>query len=475
MYNDEKNLYHYTYRRDDSGTAGEPTLRQELYRQQTADSWRSVQEMKPVKKNRLGLKITALALVCALFGGAAGGGAVYLAMDRGASGGSPTIQSAGDRTPVLDQGKQPSSTLTVNRVDGLTLMTDAEVYAANVNSVVAISTSGQVSNGWTTRTASGAGSGFILTADGYIATNYHVIEDADRVQVTLYSGETYEAKIINGEEDYDVAVIKIEAENLQPVTFGDSTKLNVGDRVLAIGNPLGTLTFSQTGGMVSSVNRAIDVEGVPFNMIQTDASINPGNSGGPMFNQYGQVVGIVSAKYTSTSSGDNAEGLGFAIPINDVSAIIQDIMTNGYVANRAYLGAQFQSMTESMASQFRYEVTTGVFINYVEPDGPAASAGLRMGDVIIEVDGTEVKTLADFTLAKKKFSAGDTAQLKVYRLDGETTVTVTWGETPAEDLATGSGSGSDNSGNSGQDYFGGGNGYMDPNDFFRYFFGNRYW
>ena len=231
-------------------------------------------------------------------------------------------------------------------------MTDAEVYAANVNSVVSINvtgTSGYNFFGQPVQTAS-AGSGFVLTTDGYIVTNYHVVENAETVKVTMYNGDEYDARYVGGDEDYDIAVIKVEASDLQAVTLGDSERLNVGDHVLAIGNPLGELTFSMSGGMVSSVNRAINVDGTPFNMIQTDASINHGNSGGPLFNSFGEVVGIVSAKLESTSSGSSVEGLGFAIPINDVISMIQDIMTNGYVTNKAYLGATVGTLTQSMAN-----------------------------------------------------------------------------------------------------------------------------
>ena len=303
MYNDERNLYHYTYRKDGSETAPPP-----------ADNYQPiqgpVQEMKPVRKNRIGLKITALALSCALLGGGVGGGVVWAALGRGADTQQTTLgaPAPGSGTaPSEDRGSSAPSTVNVNRVNGQTLLTDKEVYDANVDSVVSINTTGTAisSNGFwrTQQPTAGAGSGFVLTPDGFIATNYHVIDGAETVKVAFCNGDTYDAEIIGGEEDYDIAVIKVEAENLKPVTMGDSTQLSVGDRVLAIGNPLGELTFSMTGGMVSSVNRAINVEGVPFNMIQTDASINPGNSGGPMFNQYGQVVGIVSAKYTNTASG----------------------------------------------------------------------------------------------------------------------------------------------------------------------------
>lgn len=472
MYNDENNLYHYSYRRDGDG----PTLGQQLYHQETG---RTVKELKPVKKNRIGLKITVLALVCALIGGAVGSGGMYWAMARFNGAGQNESLIAGepaasdrDEAPTLNEGGVPASTVKLQTVDGVTALTDAEVYAANVNSVVSINTTG--TSGYNifnqpVQSAS-AGSGFILTADGFIATNYHVIDGANKVTVTLYGGESYEARIVSGEEDYDVAVLKIDAENLQPVSIGDSTLLNVGDHVLAVGNPLGELTFSMTGGMVSCVNRAINVDGTPFNMIQTDASINPGNSGGPMFNQYGQVVGIVTAKYSSTSSGENAEGLGFAIPINDVFAIIKDIMTNGYVANRPYLGITPISMTEQMAAQYHYSISKGVFISYVEEGTAADKAGLRVNDVITKVDNTEIATYDDLVLAKRSYSAGDTATLTVYRQGEILTVRITWGAAPVEENAQAE------TGNNQQDNGQYGNGYyMNPNDLFNYFFGNRYW
>lgn len=202
-----------------------------------------------------------------------------------------------------------------------------------------------------------------------------MVENAETVKVTMYNGDEYDARYVGGDEDYDIAVIKVEASDLQAVTLGDSERLNVGDHVLAIGNPLGELTFSMSGGMVSSVNRAINVDGTPFNMIQTDASINHGNSGGPLFNSFGEVVGIVSAKLESTSSGSSVEGLGFAIPINDVISMIQDIMTNGYVTNKAYLGATVGTLTQSMAQQYSYDISKGAFVYSVEENGPCGQAG----------------------------------------------------------------------------------------------------
>ena len=458
MYNDEENLYHYSYQKDSGqqGTSGSSVDDQLNSFQYHSGPQQPVQEMKPVKKNHVGLRVTALALCCALLGGAVGGGVAYYAGNR-----------PGETS--VNVSSRPATQVSVNTVDGKNAMSDAEVYAAGVNSVVSINvtgTSGTNFFGQAVQTAS-AGSGFILTKDGYIVTNYHVVKDGETVKVTLYNGDEYEAKYVGGDEDYDIAVIKVEAADLQPVTLGDSGSLNVGDHVLAIGNPLGELTFSLSGGMVSCVNRAINVDGTPFNMIQTDTSINPGNSGGPLFNQYGEVVGIVSAKYSSTGN-ESVEGLGFAIPINDVFAMIQDIMTNGYVTNKPYLGVTAGTMTEQMAAQYRYDITSGVFIYSVEEDSAADQAGLKMGDVITKVDGTAITSMEDLTVAKKQYSAGDTCTLTVYREGQETTVELTWGAVPADQQSNVS------SEEQTQDNSQSGNGYMNPNDLFNYFFGNRY-
>ena len=458
MYNDEENLYHYSYQKENQpGTSGSSVDDQLNSFQYHSGPQQPVQEMKPVKKNRTGLKVTALALCCALLGGAVGGGVVHFAENQ------PGQTS-------VNVSSRPATHVSVNTVDGKTAMTDAEVYAAGVNSVVSINvtgTSGTNFFGQPVRTAS-AGSGFVLTKDGYIVTNYHVVKDGETVKVTMYNGDEYEAKYVGGDEDYDIAVIKVEAQDLQAVTLGDSSSLNVGDHVLAIGNPLGELTFSMSGGMVSCVNRAINVDGTPFNMIQTDASINPGNSGGPLFNQYGEVVGIVSAKYSSTGN-ESVEGLGFAIPINDVLAMIQDIMTNGYVTNKPYLGVTAGTMTEQMAAQYRYDVTSGVFIYSVEEDGAAAKAGLKMGDVIVKVDDTDITSMEDLTVAKKQYSAGDTCTLTIYREGQETTVELTWGAVPEDQQSNISSQ--DQQTQNGSQY---GNGYTNPNDLFNYFFGNHF-
>jgi len=212
------------------------------------------------------------------------------------------------------------------------------------------------------------------------------------------------------------------------------------------------------------------VDGTPFNMIQTDASINPGNSGGPLFNSYGEVVGIVSAKYSASANGDTVEGLGFAIPMNDVFAMMEDIMTNGYVTSKPFLGITPMSMTEQMAVQYRFTVTKGVFVCSVEEDSAADDAGLQMGDVITKVDDIEISDIKELNAAKKKYSAGDTSTLEVYR-DGQTiSVSITWGATPVENQAAAQQQ-QETQNNQGNQYPYNGGEYNPFEDLFRYFYG----
>ena len=418
-YEDENNLYHYSYRKGDKVE----NVRDVDYTEvpntaATADPW---EEKKP-KKNRLGLKIAALALACALIGGAAGAGITHHA-----------TTSAHGSTQIEVSDRQVAEVRQV-KVDGKQQLTMPEVYAANVNSVVSINVSTTTNVFGRTTESAASGSGFFITKDGYILTNYHVIEGASTVKVTAYDGTTYDAAVIGGDEDYDIAVIKVEGTNFQPVVIGKSGSVQIGETVAAVGNPLGELTFSMSQGIVSCVNRAINVDGTPFNMIQVDCSINPGNSGGPLVNTYGEVVGIVSAKYSSYSS-TTVEGIGFAIPINDVIAMIEDIMTNGYVTNKPFIGITPGTMTQQMAQQYRYSVSEGVFVYSVEPGSAAEKAGLQMGDVILKIDDKEIKDTSDLTAAKKGYSAGDTATFTVYR-GGETVqLELTFDVTP-EDTTT---------------------------------------
>ena len=424
-----------------------------------------VQPKKQGFFHRAAVKVTALILACAVAGGLAGWGGAAIA-GSGSNSGKTTIQQS-DRQPV---------TVQVKKVDGQTKMDPATVYASVVNSAVSINCSATSTNifGQQTQTAS-SGSGFIITEDGYVVTNYHVVSGASSVQVTLYNGDTYDATVIGGDSDYDVAVLKINASGLQPVTLGESADVNVGDTVLAIGNPLGELTFSMSQGIVSSCDRAINVDGTPFNMIQVDCSINPGNSGGPLVNLYGEVVGIVSAKYSSYSS-TTVEGLGFAIPISDVRSIITDIMENGAVTDKAYMAITAGTMNEQMAAQFNIDVTEGVFVYSVVEGGAGEKAGLRLGDVITKMGDKTLTSRQDLSAAMKGYRAGDTVTLTVYRGGQYIEVELTFDAQPQN-----TGSEEDNTqsnGNNGNNGGNGGNGQMPGNwdnwqDFYNYFFGNR--
>ena len=411
--------------------------------------------------HRTAVKVTALILACAVAGGLAGWGGAAIA-------GSST-----SRTAIQQSSRQPVS-VQVKNLDGQTKMEPAEVYASVVNSAVSINCSATSTNifGQQTQTAS-SGSGFIITEDGYVVTNYHVVSGASSVEVTLYNGDTYDATVIGGDSDYDVAVLKINASGLQPVTLGESADVNVGDTVLAIGNPLGELTFSMSQGIVSSCDRAINVDGTPFNMIQVDCSINPGNSGGPLVNLYGEVVGIVSAKY-STYSSTTVEGLGFAIPISDVRSIITDIMENGAVTDKAYMAITAGTMNEQMAAQFNIDVTEGVFVYSVVEGGAGDKAGLRLGDVITKMGDKTLTSRQDLSAAMKGYRAGDTVTLTVYRGGQYIEVELTFDTQPQ---TTGSDDSSQSSDNS-YGYGDGGNSYggqMPDNwqEFYNYFFGNR--
>ena len=455
MYEDENNLYHYSYRKGD----GSDTIDTKNYAE---DPWEKAQDGAngKKKKGRFPGKLVALALVCALVGGFVGAGV--------------SAAAKVNHTGIQVSDREVAQVQTL-KVDGSKQMTMSEVYASNVNSVVSINVSATSTNyfGQTVQTAA-SGTGFLITEDGYILTNHHVVDGASSVSVTLYNGESYDAKVIGSDEDYDIAVLKIDVTGATPVVLGDSSKLAIGESVAAVGNPLGELTFSMTEGIVSCVNRAINVDGTPFNMIQVDCSINPGNSGGPLFNSYGEVVGIVSAKYSSYSN-TTVEGIGFAIPINDVVSLVKDIMTNGYVTNKAYLGITPQTMTAQMAQQYRYDVTEGVFVCSVDPDSAAAKAGLKLGDVITKMDDKDIASYEDLVAAKKSYSAGDTVTLTVYREGKTIEVELTFDAAPETTETSSSDQSTDNSYNGNGGYGGYGNGgngyYSNPWDFFNNFFG----
>ena len=301
-------------------------------------------------------------------------------------------------------------------------MNPAQVYAKNVGAVVAIANETTTNYfGQTTRTAS-SGSGFIISADGYVVSNYHVVEDAETLTVMLSDGTEYDAELIGYDDTNDVSLLKIEAENLPYVTLGSSSALVEGDQVCAIGNPLGELTSSLTVGYVSAMDRQITTENGAMNMIQTDAAINSGNSGGPLFNTKGEVIGINTAKYSGTSnSGATIEGIGFAIPIDDVKDILSDLKEYGYVQT-GYLGVEVRDVDSSGVS---YGLPEGAFVQTVVAGGAAEKAGIQPQDIIVDLGGHKVESVSDLLKALRKVDAGQETTVTVYRAGQRVNLKVT--------------------------------------------------
>lgn len=264
----------------------------------------------------------------------------------------------------------------------------------------------------TTETGQSSGSGFIISQDGYIVTNNHVISGATSAMV-LVPGETkpVDAIIVGTDTTTDIAVLKIDRQNLPFVTLGDSDALQVGELAVAIGNPFGELAGSVTVGVVSALDREIAINDTTYNLIQTDASINSGNSGGPLVNSYGEVIGVTNAKMS------NGEGIGFAIPINDVKSVIEELINNGYVSGRPVLGIGVLAVDATTASQYGWP--SGVYIREITPKGPAELAGLQVGDIITKIDGKAIATTDDVVTVKNAHKIGDTIKVTVYR-NGET-------------------------------------------------------
>ena len=377
---------------------------------------RSRKPMSPKQKGAV--KIVALCLVCALLGGLAQ--PIYSSL----SGGNETTIYTGDRTPTQ---------VDTASVDTSKELTTAEIYAKYVNSCVGLTVDIVSTNVFgQTVTGAAAGSGFVITEDGYILTNYHVIDGANSIKVTFDNGKEYTATYVGGEEKNDIAVIKVDATGLTPVVIGKSSDMLVGEQVTTLGNPLGELTFSESTGIISALDRSITMsDGRQMNMIQTDCAINSGNSGGPLFNSHGEVIGIVSAKYSSGSNSSSAsvEGLGFAIPMDDVASMVSDLVKNGYVTGKPIMGISVADVDESVTS---YGVPQGAIIRVVTPDLCGAKAGLQAGDIVTKIDNTDVTSASDLTSAIGNYKPGDKVTLTIFRSGETKTVEVTLEESTPE-------------------------------------------
>lgn len=407
--------------------AGEPESgayapEEPLYRESPEEpADRDASEKKPKRKKKRGaLRVLALILVCALVGTAAGyGGSALHALLH------PAPEPVLKQSSTLE-GAREQAELVHTSVKTGTLMTPAEVYAANVGSTVGIRTE-ITTNFWGYQTTSAAaGSGFVLTADGYVLTNCHVIESADSITVSTYDGSEYPAELIGFDEAADIAVLKIEAEGLTPVVLGDSSLMRIGDPVVAIGNPLGELTFSLTQGAISALDRRVTFsDNNTMTLMQTDCAINSGNSGGALFNLYGEVIGITNGKYSgSTSSGASIDNIGFAIPYNSVRGLIGSIIETGCVV-KPYIGVTVSTVS---AEAQQYGLPQGASVRSTVEDSPAAKAGLQENDIITAVNGEPIATsqaLVDIITASKP---GDELELTVMRQQEELRLTVTVGE-----------------------------------------------
>ena len=308
-------------------------------------------------------------------------------------------------------------------------LTAGQVYARNVQAVVLIESTVVTSMYGQSATGVSTGSGFVISQDGYVVTNYHVIESATSVKVVLCDGKSYPAEVIGYDSINDIALLKVEAKKLVAVELGSSNDLIVGDQVVAIGNPLGELTSTLTVGYVSAKERTVNTDGTIITMIQTDAAINSGNSGGPLFNMKGQVVGITTAKYSgASSSGATIEGIGFAIPIDDVLEELEELRDFGYIKS-AYLGVMVQNMDASTAAI--YGLPVGAYVVGVEEGYCAAKAGIQAKDIILAVGDEKVESISDLTRILRDYEPGDKAKLTIYRAGQYLTVSLVLDERPA--------------------------------------------
>ena len=396
---------------------------------------------EPKKKRRTWLKITALLLALAIvasLGRALLRSAINGLAAHNASGDSaqPAADASGAASAPESAGEPYQRELTplpetLPTYDSGKTLTAQEVYGINVDAVCGIAT--EVTTNVFGQTASTAvvGSGFVLTEDGYVVTNNHVVEGTDNVSVKLHDGSTYPAEVVGGDSLSDVALLKIEAEGLSHVAVGDSDAIAVGEGCIAIGNPLGELTFTMTGGYVSALPREINISGKPISMFQTDAAINAGNSGGPLFDMAGNVIGITSAKISGiTGSGASIEGVGFAIPINEALRVVYDLQEYGYVRGRAFLGVTVKELDAATADT--YGLPVGPIVQSVVADSCADKAGIAVKDIILAFNGRNVKTYTQLMSALNKCSAGDVVTLHIYRAGAELDVTLTLDERPEE-------------------------------------------
>ena len=393
----------------------EPDFKSEAEKEvKTSPSFTDEPKEKKKKANAKIAIIVALFLVSNTFAGALGG----IAALKWAA---PSYNSLGTGSASSVKAVTTSSKQTANSANTLST---TEIVNMNENSIVEIKTEGIATDSWLTQyITQGAGSGVIISSDGYIVTNNHVIENSNKISVTTKNGKSYTASLVGADDETDLAVLKINAKNLQPVIFGDSSTASVGDTAIAIGNPLGNLGGTVTQGIISALDRQITLEGKTMQLIQTDAAVNPGNSGGGMFNDKGELIGVVVAK----SGGTNVEGIGFAIPVDKVKSVTKQIVQYGYVRGRASTGMTYVDLT-SVKDALVYGATNlGIYVQSVDSD-LAKNAGFKAGDMICYVGNKQIKSFDDLTQSLSGKKVGETIDVRVVRDDKILKLHLTLGE-----------------------------------------------
>lgn len=366
------------------------------------NTWNQIEFYQPVKKRRRRPYLALLVAGSLLLGGV--GGYTY-----GQSNAAAPAPYASPAAETISTGGGLEATPLSTGSGALSI---SEIAALNAPSVVEITTESVTTNPFFGQfVTSGAGSGVIVDSNGYIVTNNHVIEGANKISVRLKSGETYQAQLIGTDSKTDLAVIKIEATGLRAAVYGSSSTLTVGELAVVIGNPLGQLGGTVTHGIISALDREIELNHETHNLLQTDAAINPGNSGGGLFDENGKLVGIVVAK----SSGEGIEGLGFAIPIDDAKDVISQLISSGYVEGRVDLGmnlVDIQTMQTALANGVS---RTGVYIQSIKTGSNAEKVGLSAGDRIVSINGQTVSSIAEVNKALKDAAVGDTIDIVISR------------------------------------------------------------
>lgn len=388
-------------------------------------------EDKTANSNSSGIasKLTASLILLAL---GFASGSIYSAFNK---------TDVPDTTPTVSNNSSSILTTSSQKSDIITNLTSnsiSGIVKSCADTVVEITIETTSSFYTYEYTAEGNGSGVIISQDGYILTNNHVIDGANKIIVTLRNGEEYEATLIGKDSKTDTAVVKIEATNLKYAVLGDSSNLEVGDLAVVIGNPLGELGGTVTSGIISALEREIAIDGKTMNLIQTDAAVNQGNSGGGLFNANGELVGIVTAK----SSGIGIENLGFAIPINDIQSVVDDLVEHGYATNRAFLGVSMRDTSYStnnspygnygLFGMFYNQVQYGAYVDSVVENSPAEKGGIKAGDIIVSVNGNVVSTAAEVTSAVTDCDVGDEIEIGIIRENKTKSIKVTLSEYKGE-------------------------------------------